>query len=696
MQYPAARRQDLVDHLHGHEVADPYRWLEDPASEETVAWLAAEDELWTSIAAELRGREAVSARMTELVSIGYRSAPAERGGRLFYAQRLGTEDRQQVWVADPDGTRRILLNPMQIREDGTAQIDMWSPSPDGTLLAYHLSIGGDEEAALYVINAGDGHVVEGPLERVRYGGFAWMPDSRSYYYGRRLAPGAVPAGEELFHRRVHLHRIGDDFENDPVVFGEGRDKTEYHRITVSRDGRWLIVAASRGTEPRNDLYIADLQGDAVLRTVVEGIDAQTGARVLADGKLYIHTDLGAPRRRMCVGDPSNPAPENWHELIPESPDSVLSGYSYTRDRVVATWSRDAVTRVTVHDRATGAFEHEVELPGSGSAYLGRRTLDETDEVYIGYGSFVAKQEVYAYDVPTRSLTLAVEQPGSVDLADIVATQVHYASKDGTDIPMFLVHRRDLQRDGARPTILYGYGGFNIPMSPAFSPAVVTWVEAGGVYALACLRGGSERGEEWHRAGMRERKQNVFDDFIAAAEWLIAEGYTSPANLGIRGGSNGGLLVTACLTQRPDLYAAVECHVPLCDMVRYEEFSIGRTWNDEYGTAEKPEELAWLLAYSPYHHVRQGVDYPAVLIASGNADARTDPTHARKMCAALQWATGGTRPVVFRREENVGHGNASVSRGIVEVADCMAFMAAYLGLDLVPDAVDDGLAEAVVA
>jgi prolyl oligopeptidase len=555
------------------------------------------------------------------------------------------------------------------------------PSLEGERLAYFLSRGGDEEASLLVLDVATGELVEGPIDRTRYCPLAWLPGGKAYYYGRRLAADAVPEGEAAFHRRVWRHQVGADPDDDELVFGEGRDKTEYHSLRVSLDGRWLLVGAAAGTAPRNDLYLADLEGEGTLRPVQEGVDAQTDGRVAPDGRLYLHTNLDAPRFRIAVADPLAPTPAGWRDLVAES-DAVLDGFALTDDAVVVASSRHAVGRVTVHDRETGTPRAEVALPGPGSVLGVAARPDGGDDVWIGYTDFTTPPRVYRYRVPQAALDLWMDAPGRVDLqVGVAARQETYRSKDGTEVRLFLLHREGLEPDGARPTVLYGYGGFNVPLTPAWSAVAAAWVERGGVYAIADLRGGSEEGEAWHRAGMRDRKQNVFDDFVAAAEHLIAGGWTSPGRLAISGGSNGGLLVGAALTQRPQLFAAVACSAPLLDMVRYERFGLGETWNDEYGRADDPTELGWLVAYSPYHHVVKGTAYPAVLFTVFDSDTRVDPLHARKMCAALQWATASDRPGLRGRERQPGHGARSVRRTVELQADVLTFLAAEVGLDL---------------
>jgi prolyl oligopeptidase len=679
MDRPQARRQDVVDVLHGVEVADPYRWLEDPASDETVRWSEAQDQLVRTYLDGRPGRDALEARLQELLAAGLASVPALRGERAFFMRR-GAGQEHAVLVVREGDTERVLIDPSALSEDDTTTLDDWVPSVEGDRLAYWLSEGGDEEASLLVMDVATGEAVEGPIDRTRYCPLAWLPGGEEYYYGRRLPADAVPEGEDRFHRRIWRHRVGSDPAGDELVFGEGRDKTEYHSLDVSRDGRWLVIGASAGTAPRNDLYIADLAGDRVLRPIQEGVDAETGGGVEDDGRLWLRTNLDASRFRIVVADPARPEPDAWRDVVPES-DAVLEGFTLTDGAVVVASTRHAVGRVTACDRATGTPRAEVELPGPGSVLGVSSRPEGGDDAWIGWTDFTTPPRVYRYTVPTGALELWMDAPGEVDTKGVVATQDVYRSKDGTEVRMFILHREGLERDGRHPTILYGYGGFDISLTPEYSAAINAWVEQGGVYAIANLRGGSEEGEAWHRAGMREHKQNVFDDFAAAAERLIETGWTTPERLGISGGSNGGLLVGVALTQRPELFAAVVCSAPLLDMVRYERFGLGQTWNDEYGRADDPTEFRWLYGYSPYHHVTPDTRYPAVLFTVFESDTRVDPLHARKLCAALQWATSSGRPVLLRRERRVGHGARSVRRSVDLAVDTLSFMADQLGLEL---------------
>ncbi len=577
---------------------------------------------------------------------------------------------------------------MQLDPTGTTTLDAWQPSKEGHLLAYQISEGGDEESILRVIDVETGETVDGPIDRCRYSPVGWLPGAKSYYYVRRLAPSEVPAGEEQFHRRVWLHEVGTDPSTDVCVFGAEFDKTTFFSASVSRDGRWLIVSASPGTAPRNDLWIADLStSDPAapdLRELQVGIDAQTSVYVGRDGRAYIYTDRDAPRGRLVVTTPQDPSPPTWVDLLPEDPEAVLEdfaildGEELARPVLLASWTRHAVSELTLHDLATGDRIGDVPLPSLGSVGGLSERPEGGPECWFGYTDHTTPASVFRYDARTGATTSWASAPGIVEVPKVHSRLVTYTSRDGTPVRMIVVST-DADPDHPRPTILGGYGGFGASMTPGYSATMLAWVEAGGIYAVANLRGGGEEGESWHRAGMRGNKQNVFDDFHAAADWLVSAGWTTPAQLGISGGSNGGLLVGAALTQAPKKYAAVACSAPLLDMVRYEKFGLGQLWSEEYGSAEDPEELGWLVAYSPYHHVVEGDDYPAVLFTVFDSDTRVDPLHARKMCAALQAATSAARPIVFRRESDVGHGARAVSRSVDLSADTLAFLGAHTGL-----------------
>jgi prolyl oligopeptidase len=750
-----------VEQVAGHSVADPYRWLEDPGSDESRVWLAAQDVLAAGQLADPPARPALAARIAELTAIGLVSSPVWRGERRFFLRREPGGEHAALITSAPGEPDRVLIDPMALDPSGATTLDAWAPDKEGRLLAYQVSLGGDEESVLQVVDVTTGEHAEEPIDRCRYTEVAWLPGGKSFYYVRRLPPEAVPADETQYHRRVYLHTVGTPAEADTLIFGEGRDKTDFYQVSVSWDGRWLVIMAAQGTSPRTDVWLADLAasspGAPALRVVQEGVDARTGVHVGRDGRMYVFTDAGAPRGRLAVADPGRPDRAGWQDLIGEDPEAVLQDYAILDGGqahpplLLATWTRHAFSEITVHDLASGERRGAVTVPGPGTAGADRPgTISQVTErpeggheAWFAYTDHSTPVTIYRYDARTGEVTPWARAPGTARIPPVSTRQVTYRSADGTEVRMVVISPPEdppteggspaggspaggspaggspaggspaggspaggrpaapgmpgigggpeaggrPESDGGpaapRPTILTGYGGFAISLlTPAFSPAALAWVEAGGVYAIAGLRGGAEEGEAWHRAGMREHKQRVFDDFHAAAAKLTGDGWTTPGQLAISGGSNGGLLVGAALTQWPDSWAAVACSAPLLDMARYEMFGLGQLWNDEYGTAADPVELGWLLSYSPYHHVRDGVRYPAVLFTVFDGDTRVDPMHARKMCAALQHATSARlpdRPIVLRRESQVGHGARAVSRSVGLSADTLAFLAFHTGL-----------------
>ncbi|HEY3733804.1 MAG TPA: prolyl oligopeptidase family serine peptidase [Streptosporangiaceae bacterium] len=720
--YPDARRLDLAEEIFGHTARDPYRWLEELDSAETRDWLAAEDSLFASYAASLPGRDGVAERVFELMRSGMVGAPAWRGDRRFFMRRTADQDHAVLFTAvtppgaaAPAGQERVLIDPIAIDASGNTTLDSWQPDKQGELLAYQLSEGGDEESVLRVMDVATGEIVDGPIGRCRYSPIAWLPGTsrgpadKAFYYVRRLAPEAVPEGEQQYHRRVYLHRVGTPADEDIVIFGEGMDKTNYFGVSVSRDGRWLTVSAALGTAPRNDLWLADLTASAEaedkpeFRVVQQGVDARTAVHVGRDGRLYVYSNAGAPRGRLAVTGPAQPTAGHWRGLIGERADAVLDDFAILdgpeldRPQLLVAWKRHAISEITVHDLASGEQTGTVPLPGLGAVGSIAERPEGGHEAWFSYTDNTTPVVIQRYDARSGEVTTWERAPGTVQVPSVRTELVTYKSKDGTSVRMLIVSGG--QPGSPRPAILYGYGGFGLSLTPTYAASILAWVEAGGVYAIASLRGGGEEGEQWHRAGMREHKQDVFDDFHAAAETLIADGWTTPGQLAVSGGSNGGLLVGAAITQRPELYSAAICSAPLLDMVRYEKFGLGQTWNDEYGTAANPQELGWLLSYSPYHHVREGTAYPAVLFTTFDSDTRVDPMHARKMCAALQHASAAStpsaaapgaglpgsdapgkpaKPVLLRRESSAGHGARAVSRSVNLLADTLAFAAFHTG------------------
>ncbi|MYV97599.1 prolyl oligopeptidase family serine peptidase [Streptomyces sp. SID3343] len=680
---------------------DPYRRLEDASAPEVSEWTEKQESAYQAAADGWRARESLYAELTSLSErLGVGSAPRPAGGRLFLTRVLPGAEHPELVVVEPSGAVRVLVDPARADPSGGTTLEEWEPSWDGRLLSYQLAPGGREDAALYVLDVDSGRLVDGPIDRVRRTTVAWLPDGSGFYYVRRLHPSLNP-GEGQYHRRVRLHLIGTDADDDPVIFGTGREKTQHYTVRVSADGRWLVVSAAAGTAPRKDVWLADLTAAPLraplLRTVQEGVDARSLLHIRpgtdADGRCYLSTDLHTRRGRVVTATPGEPTPETWTDLIPEDPEAVLEDFAIldgpesARPVMLVVRTRHAVSEITVHDLADGSLLGSVPIPPCGTVGKVRVAASDAHQAWFVYTDFGTPPVVLRYDARTGALdTWPV--PGTlapVPTPDLTTRQVTFTSLDGTLVRMFVIARRDTP-DRPRPTLLTGYGGFAQSLTPAYSPEAIAWVRAGGVYAVANLRGGGEEGEDWHRAGMLDRKQNTFDDFHAAAGHLVASGWTTSRQLGIWGASNGGLLVGVALTQRPAAYGAVVCMAPLLDMARYELFGLGPSWVGEYGSATDPDQYAYLLTYSPYHHVRSGTAYPAVLLAVFDGDSRVDPLHARKMCAALQDSTSSGKPILFRLERGAGHGARATSRRAALFADTLAFFTDQLGpIQPVPDA-----------
>ena len=682
---PPTRRDDLVETVHGVSVADPYRWLEDGESAETRAWTAAQNARTEALLSAVPGRAALEARLAELLGTGVVGAPAVRGSRLFYTKRTGDQDQSSLRVRDGvDGEERVLVDPNVLGADGLLALDWWFPSHDGALVAYGTSTNGDEWSTLRVVETDTGRVLPDEIPRTRFASVAWLADNTGFYYTRHPAVGSVPPDQENYNRHAFFHPLGADPSLDPKVFGEGRAPEDLIGLTISPDGRWLAATAAEGWA-RSDLYLRDLhEPDGPFRPVAEGLDARFDLLVPTAERFYLGTNLGAPNYRIVSLDPTDPSggPESWTTLIPEHPDRVIEAFVLAGDGIV-TQELDAATARLRRYRPDGTPVGDIPLPGLGSL-TGLDGEPGNPRLGFGYTSYVVPPSAFVHDLDTgdRSPVAPEPPPPGFDPAAYETRQVSYPSKDGTEITMFLTHRAGIALDGTNPTILAGYGGFTIAKTPEFRPAQLAWLERGGLLAIPNLRGGGEYGEDWHRAGMQAKKQNVFDDFLAAAEWLIAANYTRSEKLAIRGGSNGGLLVGAALTQRPELFRAVFCGVPLLDMVRYHRFRIARLWIPEYGSAEDPDAFAWLHAYSPYHRVVDGVSYPATLITCGEQDSRVDPLHARKMTALLQHATSANddRPILLRAEDKAGHGAGKpLHKRVAEAADEGSFYVLMLGM-----------------
>jgi prolyl oligopeptidase len=674
--YPPTRVDVVVDELHGERIPDPYRWLEDGESAESRSWTGAQNAFTERYLASVPARPAIRRRLEQLLSIDSLGAPTPAGGRYFYSRRKQTQNQPVLFVREGlHGVDRVLIDPNALNPEGTTALDWYFPSNDGRLLAYGLSEDGSEESVLHVMDVVSGLVFEDRIVRTRAADLAWLPDASAFYYTRYPRAGQVPDEEAQYHRAVYLHRLGDDPAGDVLVF-QPDAKEHWPSVDLSPDGRWLVIMVAR-TFDQTDVYLQDRSSGAPFLSVVRDLPFSFDARVVRD-RLYVRTNQDAPTYRLYVADAAAPQRERWQEIVAPRTDAVLDGFLISRGHLALSCLERAASRLWLADLEGNALR-EIPLPTIGSVF-GWGAEPDGSELFYGFSSYVVPPSIYRVDLLSDARELWQRVEADIEPERFELHQVSYPSGDGTPITMFVVHRRDLVRDGENPTYLTGYGGFNIAMTPGFSRSLLGWLEQGGVLAVPNLRGGGEYGEAWHQAGMLGRKQNTFDDFIAAALHLVAERYTTPARLAIAGGSNGGLLMGAVLTQRPELFRAVIIQVPLLDMLRYHRFRIARLWIPEYGSAEDAEQFRWLSGYSPYHHVRDGTAYPAVLLATAESDTRVDPMHARKMTARLQAATASERPVLLRLETRAGHGAGKpVSKVLEELVDTWSFVVAELGV-----------------
>jgi len=676
--YPATPTVDAVDILHGEAIADPYRWLEEAESSQTRAWTEQQNAQTEAYLAGFPGRQRIRQRLQELLAIGAISVPTPARGRYIYQRRDGSQNQPVLYVREGvDGEDRVAIDPNALDPSGTTALDWYFPDDQGRLLAYGLSENGSEQSVLHVLDLSTGRNLPDRIPRTRAADLAWLPDATGFYYTRYPAPGEVPEGEEHYHRAVYFHGLSADPAGDPLVY-KPAEKEHWPGVSLSPDGRWLLITVAR-TFDQTDVYLQDRTAETPLVTVVRDLPASFEGE-LAHGRLFLRTNLDAPTYRLYEADTEHPDRAAWRELVSPRPDAVLDGMRVVGNRLVLTYLERASSRLRLAD-LDGWLLQEMTLPTLGSLF-GVGAEWDGREVFYGFSSYAVPPSVYRIDLETGAQSLWRRVDADIDPERFEVMQASFTSPDGTAVTMFVVHRKGLVHDGRNPTYLTGYGGFNISMSPAFSRSLLLWLEHGGVVAVPNLRGGGEYGESWHQGGMLANKQNSFDDFIAAAEWLIRDGYTTPDRLAAAGGSNGGLLMGAVLTQRPELFRAIVIQVPLLDMLRYHRFLIARLWIPEYGSAEDPEQFTWLRAYSPYHHVRPGVPYPAVLLATAESDTRVDPMHARKMTARLQSATTSSRPILLRLESRAGHGAGKpLSKVLDELTDTWTFVFSELGIEV---------------
>ncbi|MBD0389147.1 MAG: S9 family peptidase [Nostoc sp. C3-bin3] len=682
LTYPSSHKSNQVDNYHGTLVADPYRWLEDPDSEETRTWIEAQNQITFGYLSEIPAREKIKQRLTKLWDYEKYGIPFKEGEGYFYFKNDGLQNQSVLYTLKTlEDQPKVLLDPNKLSEDGTVALSGLSISEDGKLLAYSLSASGSDWQEWKVRNVETGEDLQDHLKWIKFSGASWTHDNQGFFYSRYDEPNEKTQLEDVnYYQKLYYHQLGKPQSEDVLIYHRPDQKEWGFSGGVTEDGRYLIISIWLGTDSKNLVFFKDLTNpNAEVVELINQFEADYSFIDNDDSVFYFRTDLKAARGRVIAIDTKSPAPENWREIIPQSAET-LESVGILNNQFVADYLKDAHSQIKIFD-LKGAFIREVELPGLGSAggFGGKRHDTET---FYTYTSFTIPGTIYRYDMITGKSTI-FRQP-QVDFIpdDYETKQVFYQSKDGTRVPMFITHKKGIKLDGNNPTYLYAYGGFNASMTPSFSVSLLVWMEMGGVYAMPNIRGGGEYGEEWHQAGMKDKKQNVFDDFIGAAEWLIANKYTKTDKLAIAGGSNGGLLVGACITQRPDLFGAALPAVGVMDMLRFHKFTIGWAWTSEYGSADNSEEFPALYTYSPLHNIKPDTAYPATLITTADHDDRVVPAHSFKFAAALQEAHAGNAPVLIRIETKAGHGAGKPTAKIIEeAADKWAFLVRTLDVEV---------------
>lgn len=679
--YPKPRRSAQVDDYHGTKVSDPYRWMEDVDSPETAAWVAAENKLTDAYLSKIPERDKIRARLTQLWNYERYSAPSKVGSKYIYSKNDGLQNQSVMYIADSvKDVGRVFFDPNKLSADGTAALSGSSFTEDGTLWAYGVAIAGSDRTEWKVMNVATGKLLPDTLKPNRQDGISWLNDNSGFYYSR--FPETL-SGVELkgntFDQKLYFHKLGTPQSDDYVVYERPDDKEFFISGSVSEDGNWLIITVGKGTSTKNMVYFKNLTTErSPILPLVDRLEANYSFIGNDGSKFYFQTDKDAPRAKI-VSVEALEKDKKWKPIVPEASET-LGGVQFINNEFVLSYLKDAYSQIKIVD-TKGKSVRDVKLPGIGTAggFGGKRSDTET---FYTYSSFNAPPTIYRYDMKTGKSTLFRESKVKFDPKLFEVKQVFFSSKDGTKVPMFLAYKKGIKLDGTNPTLLYGYGGFNIPVTPSFSVARIPWLEMGGVFAVANIRGGSEYGEAWHEAGTKLKKQNVFDDFISAAEWLIANKYTRSSSLAIQGASNGGLLVGAVLNQRPGLFGAALPAVGVMDMLRFPKFTIGWAWTSDYGSPDNPDEFKALYAYSPLHNVKVGAKYPPTLITTADHDDRVFPAHSFKYAAALQAAQGGDAPILIRIETKAGHGAGKpTAKQIEEQADIYGFLVKSLGIKM---------------
>ncbi|MGH8004899.1 MAG: prolyl oligopeptidase family serine peptidase [Limisphaerales bacterium] len=680
LPYPPARMDaSVVDDYHGTQVADPYRWLENPDSPETMDWVEAENKL-TADFVNIPAREKIKTRLTKLWNYPKYGLPKKRGEWYFFTKNEGLQNQSVLYMQKGLETPpAVVIDPNQLSTDGTIALTATEYTKDGTLLAYALSAKGSDEQEFKIRNLDTGKDYDEALKQCKFTDIAWKHNKEGFFYNRYPDPSSVAPEDRNRYNKVYWHKLETPQLKDPLIYERPDNKDMGFSPSITDDGKYLVLNVWHGTDPKNRIYYKDLETNGPVVRLLDEADAMYGFVHNVGSTFYFHTDLNASRGRIIAIDLKNPAKENWKEILPQQDDVISSVYT-VNNQFVAVYKHHAHNQLKIYN-TDGSFVRDIKLPTIGSVSSVSGRPDDT-EMFYSFSSFLYPSTIFRYDLKTNQTSIFRKPDVDFDPAGYETKQVFYPSKDGTKIPMFLTHKKGLKLDGTNPVWLYGYGGFNSSMTPFFSTTRLVWLEAGGVFAVACMRGGDEYGEEWHQAGMLEKKQNVFDDFIAAGEWLIANKYTSSSKLVINGGSNGGLLVAACMLQRPELFGAVVCQVPVIDMLRYHKFTVGHYWAPEYGNAEEnPAHFKFLRAYSPLHNIKKGTAYPPAIITSADTDDRVVPAHSKKFAAAIQVADAGKNPILLRVETKAGHGvGKPTTKVIEEQSDIYAFVFKVLGME----------------
>jgi prolyl oligopeptidase len=682
LTYPTISKSDQIDNYHGTAVADPYRALEDPDTEETKAWVEAQNQVTFSYLNEIPAREKIKQRLTKLWDYEKYGTPFKEGENYFYFKNDGLQNQSVLYTLPTlESEPRILLDPNKLSADGTVALSGISISENGQLLAYGLSSSGSDWQEWKVRDIATGEDLQDHLQWIKFSSASWTHDHQGFFYSRYDEPNEKTKLEDVnYYQKLYYHQLGTPQSADILIYHRPDEKEWGFGGSVTEDGKYLIISILLGTDAKNLVFYKDLTNpNSQIIELINQFEADYSFIDNDDHLFYFRTDLNSPKGKVIAIDTQNPTSENWQEIIPQTLEK-LESVSILNNQFVADYLQDAHSQIKIFD-LKGNFIKEVELPGIGSAggFAGKRHDTET---FYNFTSFTTPATIYRYNMKTGKSEIFRQPKVDFNADEYETKQVFYESKDGTNVPMFITHKKGIKLDGNNPTYLYGYGGFNISLTPSFSVSLLIWLEMGGVYAVPNLRGGGEYGEEWHQAGMKLQKQNVFDDFISAAEWLITNNYTKPAKLAIGGGSNGGLLVGACMIQRPDLFGAALPAVGVMDMLRFHKFTIGWAWVAEYGSSENAAEFATLYAYSPLHNLKPGTAYPATLITTADHDDRVVPAHSFKFAAALQASHGGDAPILIRIETKAGHGAGKPTAKIIEeAADKWGFLVRVLDVQV---------------